>query len=332
MFSEKLAQYKAQTYLISVFRNYQSEQEILHLFQIIFLALDVLGVCAAFLLGRYFSRLTLRPIIRVITAAERISIEDLTQRIEVSGPKDEIRQLTGTFNDMITRLETAFRRQTQFVSDASHELRTPISVIQGYANLMDRWGKRDPAVLQESIDSIKAETEHMSMLVKKLLFMAKTDHRTMQMQNQPLSLRHVAEEVIREMSVLGVRQSVELIAQGEDGILGDYDLVKQMFWIFLENAIKYSKSIDDKIQITISDESNRRCVYIKDEGIGIGKDDLPYIFERFYRADKSRSSEVPGNGLGLSIAAWILKQHEASVEVTSELDRGTEIIIRFPNI
>jgi heavy metal sensor kinase len=329
MFGQRLAHYQGRTYLIMVFRNYQREAEMISLFTTIFVLLNILGVGASAVVGRTISHLTLSPIRRIIQTAERIGIADLSQRIQLDGPNDEIKELSVAFNDMIARLETSFVQQNQFVSDASHELRTPISVIQGYANLIDRWGKNNPEVLQESIDSIKAETEHMSMLVKKLLFMAKTDQKRIQLQRQPLYLGYVAEEVAREMSVMSPDLNISLETEGTGLVLGDYDLIKQLLWIFLENAIKYSKNPGDPILLRVTDEKGKCRVSIKDHGIGIKQEDLPFIFERFYRADKSRSNGVPGTGLGLSIASWIIRQHGASVDVASVFGEGTEVIIHF---
>jgi signal transduction histidine kinase len=204
--------------------------------------------------------------------------------------------------------------------------------VQGYANLIDRWGKNNPDVLQESIDSIKSETEHMSMLVKKLLFMAKTDQKRIQLQKQPLKVGIVAEEVVRELNVMDPDINIILSVDGEGLILGDYDLVKQLLRIFLENASKYSKKPGDPINLSVSTTKDHCQVSIKDRGIGIKDEDLPHIFERFYRVDKARSNGVPGTGLGLSIASWIIKQHGASVDVKSVYGQGTEIIIQFARL
>jgi signal transduction histidine kinase len=327
MTGEKLAEYNGHLYLIRVFRSYEREQEILKISFMIFVILNFLGISASFVIGQTISRVTLNPIRRITQTAERIGIEDLSRRIELTGPDDEVKELATTFNDMISRLEVSFRQQNQFVADASHELRTPISVIQGYANLLDRWGKKDPSVMQESIDSIKAETEHMAMLVKKLLFMAKAEQGRITLQLQLLKISSIAEEITKEMEMVG-SHDVQLSVSGNDFIMGDYDLIKQLLWILIENAVKYSKTPKDTVWIDIRNEG-AVLVSIKDHGVGIAKEDLPYIFERFYRADKSRSNKAPGTGLGLSIASWIVKHHDATINVNSEPGQGTEITLRF---
>ena len=334
MFDEQVAFCNGRSYLIRVFRDYNHENEMLGIFTGVYTLVILFGVIGAYLLGRTITRVTLRPIRRITQTADRIGIEDLSQRIQMNGPDDEIKELALTFNAMISRLEVSFRQQKQFVSDASHELRTPISVIQGYANLLDRWGKNDTSVLQESIDSIKAETEHMGKLVKRLLFMAKTEQDKMQVSKQPLHLKEVVVEVVKEMDLTDRSNKIHMDFDGEDMIDGDYDLIKQLLWIFTENAVKYSKSPEGQIWFHIYNEPSLVCVSIKDEGIGISQEDLPYIFERFYRADKSRTnqSQAPGTGLGLSIATWIIKQHDAAIKVDSDLGVGTTITLKFKAI
>jgi len=331
MFDEKLAIYNGRPYLIRVYRNYDRENHIISIFTTVYILINIFGIIGAYLLGRSISRVTLRPIRRITQTAERIGIEDLSRRIEMNGPDDEIKELAVTFNDMISRLEVSFRQQKQFVADASHELRTPISVIQGYANLLDRWGKNDASVLQESIDSIKAETDHMGKLVKRLLLMAKAEQNKTQLYKQPLHLTEIVSEVIKEMGLTERSNVLQLESDGNDIIEGDYDLIKQLLWIFTENAVKYSKTPQDHIWFKIYNEPSQVCISIKDEGIGISNDDLPYIFERFYRADKSRTNQTQatGTGLGLSIAAWIIKQHNAAINVESELGEGTKVTICF---
>jgi len=341
MYDQDVAYYNGRSYLISVFRDYDQENQVINIFTGIYSLVILFGVIGAYLLGRTISRVTLRPIRRITQTAERLGIEDLSQRIEMNGPDDEIKELALTFNAMIGRLEVSFRQQKQFVDDASHELRTPISVIQGYANLLDRWGKNDTSILQESIDSIKAETDHMGKLVKRLLFMAKAEQNKMQVSKQPLHLKDVVDEVIKELDLTGRSHKIHLETDGGDKIPpesdggdmidGDYDLIKQLLWIFTENAVKYSKTPEDQIWFHIYNEPSLVCLSIKDEGIGIGREDLPYIFERFYRADKSRTnqSQAPGTGLGLSIATWIIKQHDATINVESELGQGTTITLKF---
>lgn len=290
--------------------------------------IDMICIFCAFLIGRYISHRMLQPVEAIRFAAERITIEDLSQRIDTEGPDDEMKELTVTFNSMIDRLESSFQRQNQFVSDASHELRTPISVIQGYANLINRWGKSDPVILQEAIDSILSETEHMSALIRKLLFLAKGDQNLMQVQKTQVSLNEIVGEAIKELEILGVEREVVFDQQNESEIWADFDLIKQLLWIYLENALKYTKEGDT---ITLSVWKDKKYAYfsVGDSGVGIPEKDLNKIFDRFYRVDPSRNKGIFGTGLGLSIAKWIMESHNGQITVNSTKGEGTTFTNAF---
>jgi signal transduction histidine kinase len=333
MASERYVDQQGARTHIMVFRPFAVEQKILRTFSDLFVLANILGVASAFLIGRYIGKVLLKPISAIRQTAAQIGVEDLSRRIVLAeGPEDEVKKLALTFNGMIARLEASFAKQSQFISDASHELRTPISIIQGYANLIDRWGKSDPTVLQESIDSIKNETEHMSTLVKKLLFLARDERDSGRITPQPVNLGFLAAEVIKEAAVMEVGCELELREDVETVVSGDFGLLKQMIWIFIENGKKYCETEPCRIMIRIYKEGGHPCLSVTDNGIGIRREDLPFIFERFYRADKSRSHETSGTGLGLSIAEWIVKQHGASVRVESVLRQGTTMIVTFPAI
>jgi signal transduction histidine kinase len=334
MTGEELINVNGSLVRIMVFRPYSTEIRALKLFSDMFLWANIIGVLGAFLIGRYISKVLLRPINAIRRTAAEIGVEDLSRRIILNGPNDEIKKLADTFNDMIGRLEISFNKQSRFISDASHELRTPISVIQGYANLIDRWGKSDPNILQESIDSIKSETEHMSMMVKKLLLLARDKQ---QINKQRVSLGFVVSEVIKEAAVMSEGgasrySQIELREESEEIVTGDLGLLKQMLWIFIENSQKYCAKEVCSIIIRIYNREGHPELSVRDDGAGISEEDLPFIFERFYRADKSRGYETSGTGLGLSIAEWIIKQHDASVLVKSALNQGTEMIVTFPKL
>ena len=293
------------------------------------LYIDIMGVLFAILISIYISRVMLKPVRKIRETAERISVEDLTQRIEISGPDDELKELSITFNSMIDRLESSFEQQSRFVSDASHELRTPISVIKGYANLINRWGKDDPEILQEAVNNILEETDHMSVMIKNLLFLARSDQHRMHIQKQPMSLNDVINDIAGDLRVTDEKIKVITDICEEDIIInGDPDLIKQMLWIYTENAIKYTG--DEKI-ITygLVKKDGYALVSVRDNGCGIKEEEIPHIFDRFYRVDKSRNKNIPGTGLGLSIAKWIVDVHNGTVNVESVVGQGTEFITKF---
>ena len=315
-------------YRIQVFRMMADGGYMIWNFMSKMLIADIIGIFCAFLIGQYISRRMLKPVEAIREAAERISIEDLSQRISTDGPDDEMKELTVTFNSMIDRLDTSFQKQNQFISDASHELRTPISVIQGYANLINRWGKSDPDILQESIDSILTETEHMSTMIRQLLFLAKSDQSKLSLQKTKMSLNEVAEELVRDMEVLEVNRKITYTEEDAVEILADYDLLKQLLWIHGENALKYSAD-GGEVEVKVWKDKKFGYVSIRDNGIGIAEEDIPKIFDRFYRVDKSRNKEISGTGLGLAIAKWIVESHDGEIMVESKLGEGTVFTDRF---
>jgi signal transduction histidine kinase len=229
---------------------------------------------------------------------------------------------------MIDRLESSFQRQNQFVSDASHELRTPISVIQGYANLINRWGKSDPDILQESIDSILSETEHMSALIRKLLFLAKGDQNRMLVQKKLVSLNEIAGEIVKELEILEVHREILFEEKDKVEIWGDPDLIKQLLWIHAENALKYTKD-GGLITVRVWKDKKNAYVSVSDNGAGISQEHLPRIFDRFYRVDQSRNKGISGTGLGLSIAKWIADSHFGYISVESKEGEGTTFVNSF---
>ncbi len=314
------------TYRIQVFRMLADGGYMIWNFMSKLLIADMVGIFCAFLIGQYISRRMLKPVEAIREAAERISIEDLSQRISTEGPDDEMKELTVTFNSMIDRLDTSFRKQNQFISDASHELRTPISVIQGYASLINRWGKSDPAILQESIDSILSETEHMSALIRQLLFLAKGDQSRLSLQKMPMTLNEAAAELVREMEMLAEGRKITLTEEDTVDIFADPDLMKQLLWVHGENALKYSGG---DIELRVWKDKKYGYVSVKDEGAGIAEEDIPKIFDRFYRVDKSRSKEISGTGLGLAIAKWIVDSHDGEILVESKAGEGTTFINKF---
>ncbi len=329
MLVERTVSYGENIYFVQAFKMITEQRYYVYGFALRLLILDAVGILIAFLIGKYISRLILKPVENIRQTAERISIEDLSQRIELSGPDDEMKELSITFNSMIERLEESFQRQTQFISDASHELRTPISVIQGYANLVNRWGKSDPTILQESIDSILAETEHMSTLIKKLLFLAKSDQNKNHLQKQEITLNQMAQDIARELRVMETGRLVKLEEKDEVKVYADPDLLKQLLWIYTENSLKYTSQETGEILFCVWKDKQYGYISVSDNGAGMEAEDLPHIFDRFYRADKSRNKEIPGTGLGLSIAKWIMDSHHGEIIVNSTLGEGTSFTSKF---
>lgn len=289
---------------------------------------SLLGSVGAIITGYTLTRKTLKPISLLTNTARNISSSDLSQRLEIEGPDDELAQLARTFNSMLERLELAFERQRKFVSDASHELRTPISVIKGYINLLDRWGKNDKEIREESIDAIKKEAENMNSLVENLLFLARGDSNNHVLDREKFNIADLLAELTTETEMLAEGLEVSSQTNVLIDIFADRKLIKQMLRAFIDNSIKYTPR-GGKITINSYIKDEMVEIEIVDTGIGIPEEDLPYIFERFYRVDKSRSDRK-GTGLGLTIAEWIIKKHNGMIDIFSGTGKGTKVSIKLP--
>ena len=263
-------------------------------------------------------------------ALEKIDAGHLDSRIDLPATQKELRALAQAINELMDRVNQAYSAQMRFVSDASHELRTPIAVIQGYAALLDRWGKSDPEALQESIDAIRAEAASMERLVEQLLFLARGDNDSQPVKRERLDLTALAGEVLREEEMIHPERTF-LPRWGEEpvAVWADPGLMKQVLRILLDNALKYSPS-EGKLYLRVTRSQDHARLTVQDEGMGIPPDSIPHIFERFYRTDRSRDRKTGGTGLGLSIAKWIVERHGGWFEVVSRTDVGTRITVVLP--
>lgn len=289
------------------------------------------GLLAAMISGIFISRRILHPIRIITDTVKEIEINDLGRRIEQTGSNDELAELARTFNHMLNRIQTGFEQQRRFVADASHELRTPITVISGYADMLDRWGKKDQAALEEGIAAIKSETANMYNLIEKLLFLARADQGKQIMRKLPVNIEKLIEEVAQETRLIAPDYQLILAANDPATVLIDAAAVKQMLRIFIENSMKYTPR-GGKITIASRKTERHLEVAVEDTGIGIPEEDQSKIFNRFYRVDKSRSKDTGGTGLGLSIAKWIADDHDSTINLVSKLGEGTVITVRIPLI
>lgn len=261
----------------------------------------------------------------------RIDANKLDSKISVDSSQNELKDLASAIDDMLYRVHKSYQSQIQFVSDASHELRTPISVIQGYANLLDRWGKNDEETMQESIDAIKSEAQSMKELVEQLLFLARGDNESIQFNEEKIDICELMDEIIKEAQMIDSNHKFKLTFEEPAYISGDYQLMKQVLRILVDNSIKYTPD-GGQIDLRIKKEDQLVHIIVQDSGIGIDPKDLPYTFERFYRSDESRARKTGGSGLGLSIAKWIIEQHQGDFEILSRVNIGTRITITFPQV
>lgn len=232
-------------------------------------------------------------------------------------------------NNLIERMRESYAQQARFVSDASHELRTPIAVIKGYADMLDRWGKSDEKVLEESIEAIKTESEHMNHLVEQLLFLARGDSGRNKMELEEFDLCAMIREVYDESVMIDPAHSYFCSADGQVMVTADISMLKQTARILIDNAKKYTAE-GENIYLGAKLDNGEPCFVIQDSGIGIPGGDIEHVFERFYRADSSRARETGSTGLGLAIAKWIIDRHNGRIYVLSREGIGTRISIYLP--
>ena len=275
------------------------------------------------------NKTVLAPIRDITDMAATLSASNLSNRINIAGMKNELKDLAVVINSMLDRIERSYNSQKQFVSDASHELRTPIAVIQGYINMLQRWGKSDPEVLDEGISAIAQETTSMKELVESLLFLARHDKKTLMMEVGQFDALELAQELHREAAMVTPDDTFRL--SPADGCLmeGDRGMIKQVLRILCDNAVKYTPR-GGIITIGVTCENGWCTFSVSDNGPGISADELPKIFDRFYRSDSARKSEGGGHGLGLSIARIIVMAHGGKLRVRSKVGQGSTFFMTLP--
>ena len=261
--------------------------------------------------------------------AQTLSAANLSNRLNVAGTKNELKDLAVVINSMLDRIERSYNSQKQFVSDASHELRTPIAVIQGYADMLRRWGKDDPEVLEESLEAISQETHGMKDLVESLLFLARHDKKTLMMEKTSFDALELAREVQREAAMVTPADTFTLDPEEPASLTADRGMVKQVLRILVDNAVKYPPK-GSTITIGCVKTATGCTLSVHDQGCGIPANELPKIFDRFYRSDKARQSETGGHGLGLSIARIIVVAHKGKLRVRSKPGCGSVFSIILP--
>ncbi len=288
----------------------------------------------------------MRPIDEAALAAERISaqgiderrIQDLEEAIDqiaVSedavhiGDKD-LMGLESAINNLLKRLQASYREQTRFVDDASHELRTPIAVIQGYASMLERWGMNDRTTLEESVHAIREEADHMKTLVDQLLFLARGDRGRQQFTLAPVDVSEMMKEIREESEMIDEHHRYVLMAETGIRAYGDTAMLKQAVRILTENAAKYTPA-GGTISLKLETEpgGKRLGISVQDEGIGLEAEEAAHMFERFFRGEEARGN-TKGSGLGLSIAKWIVDRHGGRIDVLSYKGVGTRMTIWIP--
>lgn len=296
------------------------------LFGVWYLGIAGLAAAAFYVINKA----VLRPIGEMSEQVNRLNLQNIhTERLSVEGTKDELKALAAGINRMLNRMEEAYEAQKQFVSEASHELRTPITVLQGYSAMLRRWGAEDREVLAESVEAIESEAKSMQELVEKLLFLSRHERRKLPFAKEYFDMAEVVRELEKEMVYLSDRRKMQCPVCEPVNVYGDRQMLKQALRVFLDNAVKYTKE-GDTISISCKNRSGACEVTIEDTGFGMLKEDLEGIFGRFFRADTVRGKNIEGHGLGLSIARLIIDGHAGRIFVRTQYTKGSSFTVTIP--
>lgn len=299
--------------------------------QVLVIALTITSIGAILfaIFGTYWftSRLT-SPIQHMVQTMREIDRSGKLRQIELAqrDQSAELLQLARAFNQMINRLDRQFEGQKQFVADASHELKTPLTVISSYAGMLKRWGRDDANIRDEAIEAISKEAQRLQNLTKSMLQLAQADQEDW-LNMESFNLVQLVDETADMLHITFQRMIRVHTGKQDVRLNGDKDKIRQLLVILLDNAIKYSK---DAIDITVSLNKGVVRMSVSDKGIGIPEDEIANLFERFYRVDGARSRATGGAGLGLSIAKRIVDMHEGKIDVFSKPDQGTTISVALP--
>ncbi len=271
------------------------------------------------------------PINQLSEAMREIGSERLDRRLRWQRRHDEIGKLAESFDDLLLRLAEAFARERQFISDASHELKTPLTSINANAQMLLRWGDRDPNVLRESLETIAGESASLAAMVNGMLTLAKAD-RGDDIPKEPVALAQLASEVVRSAEPRAVEKHLELVFEhtATPTVFGEPGLLRQLIANLVDNAIKFTES--GGVTVRVGSSRNHAWVEVSDSGPGIPEAEMPHIFDRFYRADKARSRTVPGTGLGLAIVRSIARVHAGEVSAGRSPSGGALFRVMIPSM
>jgi len=307
--------------------------ETLQLFRNYLLVFAPLWLLTSAGVGYWMSRKALAPVDALVRTARDISGTNLNRRLQTLKTGDELQRLTDTLNEMLGRIESAFQRITQFTADASHELRTPVSLIRTEAELALR-RSRTEAEYKESLHQILHEAERTTHLIEQLLQLARSDSGRESLAMLPLDLTKILRRTVSIWQQVGAARDIELstsIPEMDISVMGDQTLLRRLADILLDNAFKYTPS-PGSVHLALELQQETAVITVHDSGVGIAHEEQEKIFERFYRVDKARSREQGGVGLGLAIAQWIVSQHRGTISVESRQGEGATFRVNLPLI
>lgn len=292
-------------------------------------AISVLALLTALRGGAWLAARALLPVGQVAhTARQIVRAEDLAQRVPPATGSDELAQLTATVNEMLERLDTLFNSQRRFVADVSHELRTPLTAMRGNLELLRRGAARDPAALDAALAAMEREVNRLVRLASDLLLLAQAEA-GVELRHEPVALDELVLEVVRDLAPLAGEVVLRPEVAEQVEVIGDRDRLKQALLNMAYNALQHTQP-GGCVTIALADAGSRASLLVRDTGAGIADADLPYVFDRFFRADKARSRTVGGAGLGLAIVKWVAESHGGGVSAHSTLGQGSVFSMWLP--
>lgn len=318
-------------FLIQVAEPMDEFDESLGRFEEILLILAPIFLLLASLGGFWMSSRALAPVDRITTDARQISISNLSMRLQSPPVKDELQRLTQTLNEMLDRIEAEVKRIVQFTADASHELRAPLTLIHTAAEFSLR-RERTREDLLDAMRKIVRESARTSLLVDDLLLLARADSSTDELRLEPIDISATGREASEIAATLVEAKNIQFSASIlKDPVIvnGSEQLISRLWLILLDNAVKYTPEAG-RVTFAMGVSNSQLETTVSDTGIGIAAADLPHVYDRFWRADRVRSRNMGGAGLGLSIARWIVQRHGGEIEISSEPGRGSRVTVRLP--
>jgi len=292
-------------------------------FSSIFITIISIGVV------RKIDKIIHSPIYEIIKTIKKINRYDLSERITIINPNNELGKLSLVINEMIDRLDKSFKSQNKFISNASHELRTPLAVIKGYTDLLNAGAKFDPIMVDRGIEEILKEINNMENLLKKLLFLARKENNILKNNIVPFEISDLIEELVEKQQLIDKNHNYKIIHNEKNILNADKDLFFQALRELLKNSSKYTLK-DRNITIDSFYRKKFHYIIIRDEGIGIPQKNLKHVFERFYIQDESRNRQKNSFGLGLSTVKDIIELHDGNIYIESKFNKGTSVTIKLP--